>query len=70
MNDTLKKYKLTIQRNQIAEVEIEVEAENQDQAEELALKQAEDCEAKFEEIDYNFEIIHIETDEEDEDEII
>ena len=67
--ETTKKYTITIQRNQIAEAEIVVEAENQDQAEELALKEAEDCEVKFEEIDYNFEIIHIETDEEDEDEI-
>jgi hypothetical protein len=63
MSDTLKRYKLTIQRNQIAEVEIEVEADNQDQAEELALKQAEDCDVKFEEVDYNFEIIHIESEE-------
>lgn len=67
MNDTLKKYTITIQRNQIAEAEIEVEAENQDQAEEMALKQAEDCNARFEEVDYNFDIIHIES-EEDEDE--
>jgi hypothetical protein len=68
MSDTLKKYTITIQRNQIAEAEIEVEAETQGEAEELALNKAEDCEAKFEEVDYNFDIIHIETDEEDEDE--
>lgn len=65
---TEKKYTITIQRNQIAEAEIVVEADNQDQAEELALKQAENCEAKFEEVDYEFQIIHIETDEENEDE--
>jgi len=63
MSDTLKKYTITIQRNQIAEAEIEVEAETQGEAEELALKQAEDCNARFEEVDYDFDIIHIESEE-------
>jgi hypothetical protein len=66
MSDTLKKYTITIQRNQIAEAEIEVEAENQDQAEELALKEAENCDVNFDEVDYHFDIIHIESDEDNE----
>jgi hypothetical protein len=66
MSDTLKKYTITIQRNQIAEAEIEVEAESQGEAEEMALNRAEDCDANFEEVDYNFDIIHIETDEDEE----
>ena len=62
MNDTLKKYTITIQRNQIAEAEIEVEAETLAEAEELALQKAEDCDVNFDEVDYNFDIIHIESD--------
>ena len=65
MSDTLKKYTITIQRNQIAEAEIEVEAESLAQAEELALERAEDCDANFDEVDYNFDIINIESEDED-----
>lgn len=65
MRDTLKKYTITIQRNQIAEAEIEVEAETLAEAEEMALNKAEDCDANFDEVDYNFDIINIESEDED-----
>ena len=65
MSDTLKKYTITIQRNQIAEAEIEVEAESIGEAEELALQKAEDCDVNFDEVDYNFDIINIESEDED-----
>ena len=65
MSDTLKKYRITIQRNQIGEAEIEVEAESIGEAEELALARAEDCDVNFEEVDFNFDIINIESDDED-----
>lgn len=68
MSDTLKKYTITIQRNQIAEAEIEVEAETLAEAEEMALNRAEDCDVNFDEVDYHFDIINIES-EEDEDEV-
>lgn len=66
MSDTLKKYTITIQRNQIAEAEIEVEAETLAEAEEIALNRAEDCDVNFDEVDYNFDIINIESEDEDE----
>ena len=66
MSDTLKKYTITIQRNQIAEAEIEVEAETLAEAEEMALNRAEDCDVQFDEVDYNFDIINIESEDEDE----
>ena len=65
MSDTLKKYTITIQRNQIGEAEIEVEAESIGEAEELALQKAEDCDVNFDEVDYNFDIINIESEDED-----
>ena len=65
MSDTLKKYRITIQRNQIGEAEIEVEAESIGEAEELALQKAEDCDVNFDEVDYNFDIINIESEDED-----
>lgn len=65
MSDTLKKYTITIQRNQIAEAEIEVEAETLAEAEEIALNRAEDCDVNFDEVDYNFDIINIESEDED-----
>jgi len=32
----------------------------------MALNKAEDCDANFEEVDYNFDIINIESEDEDE----
>ena len=68
MSDTLKKYTITIQRNQIAEAEIEVEAETLAEAEEIALNRAEDCDVNFDEVDYNFDIINIESEDEEDEE--
>lgn len=62
---TLKKYTVTIQRNQIAEADIEVEAENESEAKEKALLMADDSYAKFDEVDYIYDVIDIDTDEEE-----
>ena len=63
-----------MQRNQIAEVDIEVEATSEDEATDKALELAENCTdgngflLDWDEVDYNFEILDVEGEEEDEDE--
>ncbi|NBW22979.1 MAG: hypothetical protein EBR82_85045 [Caulobacteraceae bacterium] len=78
MNNTekpLKKFTIRMQRNQIAEVDIEVEATNDMEAIDKAMELAEDCvdangfSLDWDEVDYNFEAIDVETDEDDEDEV-
>jgi hypothetical protein len=77
MNNTekpLKKFTIRMQRNQIAEVDIEVEATSEDEATDKALELAENCTdgngflLDWNEVDYNFEILDVEGEEEDEDE--
>jgi hypothetical protein len=64
-----------MQRNQIAEVDIEVEATSEDEATDKALELAENCSdgngflLDWDEVDYNFEVVEIEPEEEDEDEV-
>lgn len=73
--ETEKKYTIKLQRNQIAEVDIEVEATSEDEASDKALKLAENCDdgngflLDWDEVDYNFEVILVEAEEEDEDEV-
>ena len=78
MNQTepiTKKFTIKMQRNQIAEVEIEVVASSEDEASDKALKLAENCTdasgfaLEWDEVDYNFEVIEVEAEEEDEDEV-
>ena len=77
MNNTenTKKFTIRMQRNQIAEVDIEVEATNDMEAIDKAMELAEDCvdangfSLDWDEVDYNFEAIDVETDEDDEDEV-
>ena len=77
MNQTepiTKKFTIKMQRNQIAEVDIEVEATSEDEATDKALELAENCTdgngflLDWDEVDYNFEVVEIEPEEEDEDE--
>jgi len=69
-----KKFTIKMQRNQIAEVDIEVEATSEDEATDKALELAENCTdgngflLDWDEVDYNFEVVEIEPEEEDEDE--
>jgi len=78
MNQTepiTKKFTIKMQRNQIAEVDIEVEATSEDEATDKALELAENCSdgngflLDWDEVDYNFEVVEIEPEEEDEDEV-
>ena len=70
-----KKFTIKMQRNQIAEVDIEVEATSEDEATDKALELAENCSdgngflLDWDEVDYNFEVVEIEPEEEDEDEV-
>ena len=69
-----KKFTIKMQRNQIAEVDIEVEAINDAEAIDKAMELAENCTdangfaLEWDEVDYNFEAIDVE-EEEDEDEV-
>jgi len=71
---SLKKFTIRMQRNQIAEVDIEVEATSEDEAVDKATEMAENCTdgngflLDWDEVDYNFEVVEIEPEEEDEDE--
>jgi hypothetical protein len=78
MNNTekpLKKFTIRMQRNQIAEVDIEVEATSDEEAVDKATEMAENCTdangfaLEWDEVDYNFEAIDVEAEEEDEDEV-
>ena len=78
MNQTepiTKKFTIKMQRNQIAEVDIEVEATSEEEASDKALELAENCSdgngllLDWDEVDYNFEAIDVEAEEEDEDEV-
>jgi hypothetical protein len=70
----LKKFTIRMQRNQIAEVDIEVEATSDEEAVDKATEMAENCTdangfaLEWDEVDYNFEAIDVEAEEEDEDE--
>ena len=70
-----KKFTIKMQRNQIAEVDIEVEATSEDEAVDKATEMAENCTdasgfaLEWDEVDYNFEVVEIEPEEEDEDEV-
>jgi len=70
-----KKFTIKMQRNQIAEVDIEVEATSEDEAVDKATEMAENCTdgngflLDWNEVDYNFEAIDVEAEEEDEDEV-
>jgi hypothetical protein len=70
-----KKFTIKMQRNQIAEVDIEVEAINDAEAIDKAMELAENCTdangfaLEWDEVDYNFEAIDVEAEEEDEDEV-
>ncbi len=71
----LKKFTIRMQRNQIAEVDIEVEATSDEEAVDKATEMAENCDdgtgmmLDWNEVDYNFEAIDVEAEEEDEDEV-
>lgn len=71
----LKKFTIKMQRNQIAEVDIEVEATSDEEAVDKATEMAENCTdangfaLEWDEVDYNFEAIDVEAEEEDEDEV-
>ena len=78
MNNTekpLKKFTIRMQRNQIAEVDIEVEATSDEEAVDKATEMAENCDdgtgmmLDWDEVDYSFEAIDVEAEEEDEDEV-
>ena len=78
MNNTekpLKKFTIRMQRNQIAEVDIEVEATSDEEAVDKATEMAENCDdgtgmmLDWNEVDYSFEAIDVEQEEEDEDEV-
>jgi hypothetical protein len=70
-----KKFTIKMQRNQIAEVDIEVEATSDEEAVDKATEMAENCTdangfaLEWDEVDYNFEAIDVEAEEEDEDEV-
>jgi len=70
-----KKFTIKMQRNQIAEVDIEVEATSDEEAVDKATEMAENCMdangflLDWQEVDYNFEAIDVEQEEEDEDEV-
>ena len=75
MNNTekpLKKFTIRMQRNQIAEVDIEVEATSDEEAVDKATEMAENCDdgngmmLDWDEVDYNFEAIDVEQEDEDE----
>ena len=73
MNNTeekpLKKFTIRMQRNQIAEVDIEVEATNDSEAMDMATEIAEnDIGLCWDEVDYTFEAIDVECDEDEDDE--
>ena len=76
MNNTeeTKKFTIRMQRNQIAEVDIEVEATNDMEAIDKAMELAEDCvdangfSLDWDEVDYTFEAIDVECDEDEDDE--
>ena len=71
----LKKFTIRMQRNQIAEVDIEVEATSDEEAVDKATEMAENCDdgtgmmLDWNEVDYSFEAIDVEQEEEDEDEV-
>ena len=71
----LKKFTIHMQRNQIAEVDIEVEATSDEEAVDKATEMAENCDdgtgmmLDWNEVDYSFEAIDVEQEEEDEDEV-
>jgi len=71
----LKKFTIRMQRNQIAEVDIEVEATSDEEAVDKATEMAENCTdangfaLDWDEVDYSFEAIDVEQEEEDEDEV-
>ncbi len=78
MNNTekpLKKFTIRMQRNQIAEVDIEVQATSDEEAVDKATEMAENCDdgtgmmLDWNEVDYSFEAIDVEAEEEDEDEV-
>ena len=77
MNNTenTKKFTIRMQRNQIAEVDIEVEATNDMEAIDKAMELAENCtdangfQLDWDEVDYTFEAIDVECEEDDEDEV-
>ncbi len=75
MNNTekpLKKFTIRMQRNQIAEVDIEVEATSDEEAVDKATEMAENCTdangfaLEWDEVDYNFEAIDVEEEEDEE----
>ena len=76
MNNTeeTKKFTIRMQRNQIAEVDIEVEATNDMEAIDKAMELAENCtdadgfSLDWDEVDYTFEAIDVECDEDENDE--
>jgi hypothetical protein len=77
MNNTennTKKFTIRMQRNQIAEVDIEVEATNDMEAIDKAMELAEDCvdangfSLDWDEVDYTFEAVDVECDEDEDDE--
>ena len=76
MNNTeeTKKFTIRMQRNQIAEVDIEVEATNDMEAIDKAMELAENCtdangfSLDWDEVDYTFEAIDVECDEDEDDE--
>jgi hypothetical protein len=71
----LKKFTIRMQRNQIAEVDIEVEATSDEEAVDKATEMAENCTdangfaLEWDEVDYNFEAIDVEEEEDEEDEV-
>jgi len=72
---SLKKFTIRMQRNQIAEVDIEVEATSDEEAVDKATEMAENCDdgtgmmLDWNEVDYSFEAIDVEEEEEGEDEV-
>ena len=75
MNNTeTKKFTIRMQRNQIAEVDIEVEGTNDMEAIDKAMELAEDCvdangfSLDWDEVDYTFEAVDVECDEDEDDE--
>ena len=67
MSETLKKFTVRVQRNQIAEADIEVEATDYNDAEEKAMETAENDESIYwDEVDYNYDILDVEGEEDGE----
>ena len=72
--DQTKKFTVRMQRNQIAEVDIEVEALNDMEAIDKAMEFAENCtdadgsNLEWDEVDYTFDAIDVECDEDEDDE--